>query len=188
RVKTIAFGMGIGISPGVTKTLDYILESFAGTLIIDADGLRAYKEIAESGGIVSKARIILTPHNGEFCRLTGLAPGELLGDPIKHALGFAAGSGVTLLLKGPATIVTDGKEVYIVNRGCPGMATAGSGDVLSGILAAVTAYCPDPVLATCAGAFVNGLAGELAADKYGEYSMRSRDTVEMIAAALSRSD
>ncbi|MBQ9387207.1 MAG: NAD(P)H-hydrate dehydratase [Lachnospiraceae bacterium] len=188
RVKTIAFGMGIGISPGVTKTLDYILENFAGTLIIDADGLRAYKEIAESGGIVSKARIILTPHNGEFCRLTGLAPGELLGDPIKHALGFAAGSGVTLLLKGPATIVTDGKEVYIVNRGCPGMATAGSGDVLSGILAAVTAYCPDPVLATCAGAFVNGLAGELAADKYGEYSMRSRDTVEMIAAALSRSD
>ena len=89
------------------------------------------------------------------------------------------------MLKGPSTIVTDGTNVYIVDAGCAGMATAGSGDVLSGILSATCAYIPDTLTAVAAGAFINGKAGEAAQKKVNSVSMIAGDTVAEIAGVIS---
>jgi NAD(P)H-hydrate epimerase len=92
---------------------------------------------------------------------------------------------VVLLLKGASTIVTYGEEVLLSDRGCPGMATAGSGDVLSGVLAALFGYSPaSPVLTTAAGAFICGYAGELAEGELNAITMTAKDTVEHIRKAI----
>jgi NAD(P)H-hydrate epimerase len=97
---------------------------------------------------------------------------------------YASETGTIVLLKGPATIVTNGTDAILSATGCPGMATAGSGDVLSGILAAVCAYVADPLEAVAAGAYINGRAGELAEERYGAVSMVAGDTVSCIADAI----
>ncbi len=120
---------------------------------------------------------------------------EILEDPIGIAREYAARIGAVVLLKGPSTIVTNGNEVYITDRGCPGMATAGSGDVLSGILAAVASYIVgnddtetknDVCLATAVAAYINGAAGEAAEDKYGSISLVASDTIEAIPYIMSK--
>ena len=117
------------------------------------------------------------PHIGEFSRLSGRTAAEIQDSPVALAEDFAGKHGVILLLKGPGTIVTDGSETWITDRGTPGMATAGSGDVLSGILAAVAAAHPIDLLKAAAGAaWINGRAGETAAGKYGEAAMTAGDT------------
>jgi len=128
--------------------------------------------------------VILTPHLKEFSRLSGLPVPEILLDPIQTAKDFAQAYGVTLLLKGPSTVITDGKRVVLTDKGCPGMATAGSGDVLSGILAGVAGYCEDPVMAAAAAAYINGAAGELAEKEKGAVSMLAGDTCRHIPEAI----
>ena len=120
----------------------------------------------------------------EFSRISGLPISEILSAPIDHAKAFAKEYKCTLLLKGPSTIVTDGEIVYIVDRGCAGMATAGSGDVLSGILAATAAYIPSPLEATALAAYINGAAGELAESKTNPISMTAGDTARAIAEVI----
>ncbi len=180
RVKTIAFGMGIGLSDESEKTLCYLINNYKGRLIIDADGLNALSRIGTD--ILKKAscEIILTPHNMEFSRISGLSIDEILSAPIDHAKTFAKEHNCTLLLKGPSTIVTDGEKVYVTDRGCAGMATAGSGDVLSGILAATAAYISSPLEATALAAYINGAAGELAEARTNPISMTASDTVAAI--------
>ena len=106
-------------------------------------------------------------------------------NPIKAAEEYALDTGVILLLKGSSTIVTNGNITYIVDKGCPGMATAGSGDVLSGILSAVCAFIPETISAVVAGAYINGRAGELAEKKTNPVSMIAKDTVSCICEAIS---
>ena len=84
----------------------------------------------------------------------------------------------------PSTIITDGIDTYITDKGCAGMATAGSGDVLSGILSATCAYIPDLTMAVAAGAYINGRAGELAQEEMGSVSMIATDTVAHIPDAI----
>ena len=180
RVKTIAFGMGIGLSGETEKALSYLLNNYKGRLIIDADGITALSRIGTD--ILKKAscEVILTPHNMEFSRISTLSINDILSAPIDHAKAFAKEYGCTLLLKGPSTIVTDGDTVYVIDRGCAGMATAGSGDVLSGILAATAAYIPSALEATVLAAYINGAAGELAESKTNPISMTAGDTVSAI--------
>ena len=99
---------------------------------------------------------------------------------------YARESGAILLLKGPATIISDGERTCLVDTGCPGMATAGSGDVLSGILAAVCAYSEDLYTAVAAAAYINGRAGEAAQEKNGEYGMVSGDTAACIPGIIKK--
>ena len=92
-----------------------------------------------------------------------------------------------MLLKGPTTIIADKTQIYFVNSGSPGMASAGSGDVLTGIITGLLGYQQDNILFTvCLGAFINGLAGEIAAKKFGEISMLSSDTISSIPDAIMR--
>ena len=201
NVKTVAFGMGIGVSDETAKMLTFLLRVYTGRLIIDADGLTILSSLDRD--IISKAKcdIVLTPHLGEFSRLSGKSIEKIKKDPTDAAIEYARdilklrGSDgdlpgrdreilpsdkTVLLLKGPSTVITDGDRTYVSETGCPGMATAGSGDVLSGILAATCAYIPDLMDAVAAGAYINGRAGELAQRENGAVSMIASDTVSHI--------
>ncbi len=185
-IRTAAFGMGAGMTAETEKTVSFLLDTFEGTLILDADGLNALAAIGTERLKNAAGQVILTPHIGEFSRLTGKTPEEIFRAPVSLAEEFAGSHGVTLLLKGPGTIVTDGRKTRIADRGSPGMATAGSGDVLSGILAAVSATHPEDLTEAAAGAaWINGRAGEIAARRTGEVSMTAGKTVEAIAEAIA---
>ena len=180
NIRTAAFGMGIGTGTGAAQALAWLLEHFIGTLIVDADGLTLLARM-ETGRIRNAAcRLILTPHLKEFSRLTGLEIPEILDSPAAYAEAYAKETGAVVLLKGPATIVTNGEQTRIVDAGCAGMATAGSGDVLSGILAAA-ASITDPLNAAAAAAYINGKAGELAQHRFGSVSMTAGDTAGCVA-------
>ena len=184
--RTAAFGMGAGLTAETEKAVSFLLEEYAGTLVLDADGLNALAALGTDRLKSAAGNVILTPHIGEFSRLTGKTAEEILGAPLKTAEDFAGEHGVVLLLKGPGTIVTDGEETWIADRGSPGMATAGSGDVLSGILAAAAAANPERLTLAAAGsAWINGRAGEIAAERKGEVSMTAGNTIEMIAEAIA---
>lgn len=184
-VKLVAIGMGIGLSDETYKVLEYILENYDGKLVIDADGLTMLSKMDEKIFKETKCKLILTPHIKEFSRLTGLSIDEILENSLKIAVNYAKEKGVVLLLKGPSTIITDGKKTYITDRGCAGMATAGSGDVLSGIISAICAYNDDLLLSTAGAAYINGRAGELAQEKMNAVSMIASDTVNNISKVIS---
>ena len=179
-IRTAAFGMGIGTGEGALQVLKYLLVHFSGTLIVDADGLTLLSRLDREQIRNASCTLILTPHIKEFSRLSALEISEILNSPIASAEAYAMENKVILLLKGPSTIITDGKRTFITDTGCPGMATAGSGDVLSGILAAVSAYAPDLLLGTAAAAYINGKAGELAQGRMGTVSMTAGDTAACI--------
>ena len=185
NVKTVAFGMGIGVTEDTEAILKHLLQTYTGRLIIDADGLTLLSHMDRELIRNSGATVILTPHIKEFSRLIGLEINDILQAPIDYAEEYASDTNTIVLLKGPSTIITDGADVYITDTGCPGMATAGSGDVLSGILAAICAYIDNPLAATTAGAYINGLAGELAESIYSPISMIAGDTIACIAKAIS---
>ena len=134
-----------------------------------------------------KASVILTPHIGEFSRLSGLSKEEILVAPDKVAKDFAKEYGVTLILKDATSIITDGERVFRNTRGTVGMATAGSGDVLSGILVGLSGYLNSTLDIACAGAFINGLSGEMALEEGdgNPFSMLSGDTALMVRKAVT---
>ena len=179
--RSAAFGMGAGNTEETGKAVRYLLENYEGTLILDADGLNALAGMNCAGLEEAKGKVILTPHPGEFSRLSGKSMEKIQNNPIPLAEEFARNHRVTLLLKGPATVVTDGTQTVLTDRGAPGMATGGSGDVLSGVLAAVTAAHPElPVRCAAAAAWINGRAGEIAQEKMGDVSMTAGDTAAAI--------
>jgi NAD(P)H-hydrate epimerase len=129
----------------------------------------------------SKCKIILTPHLKEFSRLTNYEIPDIMNNLVAYGVEFTSKYHVTLLLKGPTTLIFDNNQVYFCNSGNSGMATAGSGDVLTGIITGLLGYHNENIgLSVAAAAYINGYAGDLAADKYTEISMISSDTVSMI--------
>lgn len=188
KQRAAAFGMGVGTGEETAKILRYILQNKMLTLIIDADGLN---ELAAHGDLkellkTSACQVILTPHVMEFSRLSGLSVEEIVQNPVRLAKEFAAAYGVTVLLKGHVTTVTDGVRAYQTDRGCSGMATAGSGDVLSGVLCGMAGYISDPVKAASAAAFVAGMAGEMAEADKNPVSMTAGDTTVYVEKAITR--
>ena len=182
---SLAIGMGWGSNENHLPILKDILENFQGNLVIDADGLNTlvnHVEILRT----SQANIVLTPHLKEFSRLTNLSIEEIEKNKIEIAKLFAKENHVILILKGSTTIVTNGIDAYLINYGTPGMATSGSGDVLSGILAGLLGYLDYNLLSVSAGAIVNGLAGELAEEKNTDISMIASDTIKCIPAAIKK--
>lgn len=183
-------GMGLGKSKGAHEIIYYIVKNFDKKLILDADALNIISEdITVLKSIKNKT--ILTPHMMEFKRLydaafnENISIDELERDKDTYVKKFTDRYDVTLLLKGPETlIVNKEKGISVVDRGTPGMATAGSGDVLSGIITGFSGYIDDEYSVAIVSAFVNGMAGELAAKSEGEISMTSSDTVRNIAEAV----
>ena len=169
-------GPGLGRSNGVEEVVQCVLEEAKCPVVLDADGINALSRHMDRVQSVS-APLILTPHDGELARL-GCVPGQ--AERIDAAKDFAAKLGVTLLLKGYRTIVTDGAETWINTTGNPGMATGGSGDVLSGILVSLLGRGIDPVRAAAAAAWIHGAAGDLAAAETGETSLLPGDLIDAL--------
>lgn len=184
KLKAIAVGMGWNKSIEYEKILEYILLNYNLPVVIDADGLNTLSNLDLDILKSTRCKVILTPHLKEFERLSKITIDEIKRNCINIAKEFAKKYNVILLLKGPTTIVTDGKEVYLVKSGCPGMATAGSGDVLSGILVGLLGYNDVDLLTVATGAYLNGISGEIAEKKYTDISMVAHDTIECIPDAI----
>lgn len=185
NLDSLAIGMGWGISDKNTKMLKYIIKNYKGILIIDADGLNILAKNLDLLS-VTKAQVILTPHPKEFSRIINKDIKEILDDPIKYTMDFAKKYHVIVLLKGARTIVADGDNYYEVNMAVPGLATAGAGDVLSGILAGFMAYNKYNIKSVAAVALLNALAGKIAEDKYTDIAMVAHDTIECIPDAIKK--
>ena len=185
KLKAIAIGMGWGKYDDNEKILDYILETKNIPVVIDADGLNTLAIMDKSILNKTKCKVILTPHLKEFERISGYDFQEIKRHPQELAIKFAKEYNVILLLKGHVTTVTDGKITYLIKRGCSGMATAGSGDVLSGILVGILGYNEANVLSIAAGVYLAGLAGELAQEELNDISMKASDTISKIPEAIN---
>ena len=186
KLKAIVIGMGWGESNDNEKILRYILETKDIPVVIDADGLNTLAKMDKSILNETKCKVILTPHPKEFERISGYDFEDIKNNPQELAIKFAKEYNVILLLKGHTTTITDGKTTYLVKRGCAGMATAGSGDVLSGILVGILGYNEPNVLTVAAGSYLAGLAGELAEKELNDISMKASDTISKIPEAINK--
>ena len=184
KIKALAIGMGWGQGKDNEKILEYILKNYEIPIIIDADGLNTLAKMNLEILNETRCKVILTPHLKEFERISKISIEEIKQNPSKYAMEFAQKHNCIVLLKGSTTTVTNGNETYLVKRGCPGMSTAGSGDVLSGILVGMLGYQKPEVLTIATGAYLAGLAGELAQDEKTDISMIASDTVEKIPEAI----
>ncbi|MBR2870459.1 MAG: NAD(P)H-hydrate dehydratase [Clostridia bacterium] len=180
----ISFGMGIGVSIEVYKALEYLLKNYKGNLLIDADGLNT---LAEYGLDILKSascNIVVSPHIGEFSRLTKRSKQEILSNEIEIAKGFAKQYNVVVVLKSSSSIITDGEKVVLNTTGCSGLAKGGSGDVLSGVICGLLARCENHFDAACVGPYIFGLAGEFAQKEQNEYSITATDVINNIYKAI----
>ena len=180
----VAIGPGIGHSDAMPRLLQGVLERVKKPLVIDADGLNAAVNFPIGIWLAREAPTILTPHPGEFARLSGLAAADVKTHREELANAFAAERNVVLALKGHATIVTDGRRVYRNTTGNPGMATGGTGDILTGLIAALVGQGLHAFDATVLGVWAHGRAGDLAAARVGQVSLIATDVLADLPAAL----
>jgi ADP-dependent NAD(P)H-hydrate dehydratase len=176
----IAVGPGLGQSPGTRKLLQFLIAESDKPLVIDADGLNALVGQTELLA-QSKKPIVLTPHPGEFARLSGLPIATVQADRIVRTAAFAAQADtLVVVLKGSGSVVSDGKRYYVNTTGNPGMATGGTGDVLTGVIAALLAQKLPAFEAAQLGVFIHGVAGDIARDQNGETSLIAGDIVDAL--------
>ncbi len=202
----VACGPGMGRTAGVVQIVGWLYGHLDRPLVVDADGLNA---LAESGAFVRGAARtrVLTPHPGEFRRLAAAAklPGidvaalgasssapQTIAERVRQREHLAAAArvlavhcGATIVLKGHGTLITDGTRSTVNTTGNPGMATGGTGDVLTGVIAALLAQGLGAFEAAQLGAFVHGLAGDLAAAELGQVSLVASDLVRYLPRAFS---
>lgn len=179
----VAVGPGIGTSHDQIALVTEILRRDPRPMVLDADGLNC---LAGNVGVLRKRRAptVLTPHPGEFSRLCGIPIDRIQADREEAAHTFAQAHEVVVALKGHGTVVADGRSLYVNDTGNPGMATGGSGDVLTGLLAALIGQGFAPFDAATTAVRLHGPAGDLARDRFGETSMTARDILEHLAAAI----
>jgi NAD(P)H-hydrate epimerase len=178
----LAIGPGMGRTDGVAMTVRNLLKNTAKTTIVDADALNVLAPLEP--GMFRASMPVLTPHPGEFARLTGESTPINMEDRLEAAGRFAKRHRIILLLKGHRTIITDGERYAINKTGNPGMATGGSGDVLTGIIAALAGQGLTPLDAAILGAHLHGLAGDLAAARVGQVSLTALDLLSHLPAAF----
>lgn len=181
----MALGPGLGSDPVVSEVIRIVVGSVELPLVIDADGLNA---LAGELDILSRRKapyIIMTPHPGEMARLTGRSIADIEADRLASARNFALQHRIYLLLKGARTVIaTPDGELAVNASGNPGMATGGSGDVLTGVITALVAQGYEPFAACCLGAFIHGFAGDMVAAEKGEIGMNATDIQEMLPLAI----
>ena len=195
KADSVVLGCGLGQSELSYKIVKATLETADCPLVIDADGLNI---IAKNNDLTALAEArfadtVFTPHPGEMSRLTGESIPEILSNTAKAAETFAKDNKVICLLKDSKTVITDGLHTFINQSGNAGMATAGMGDVLSGIIGALLARkvpsdnlpydsmnLPSALYRTAVAAYIHGLAGDIAAEEYGEYSLTASDVLSSL--------
>jgi hydroxyethylthiazole kinase-like uncharacterized protein yjeF len=182
--RAVALGPGIGLDPETGKMIRSFIPKIRIPLVLDADGI---SQVSSDPGILrsSKTPLILTPHPGEMARLTGASKKDLTSRRVDVARAFATDFKVILVLKGAGTVIAapDGR-CWINTSGNPGMATAGTGDVLTGMITGLIAQGMKPLPAAQVGVYLHGLCGDLAAKRQGERSLIAGDLIREIPNAL----
>jgi len=183
----LAVGPGISRDDETSEFVRTVVEKYAMSIVLDADGLNAFDGKAEKLNGKGRA-LVITPHPGEMARLTGLTIPEVQRDRIGIARAFAREHEVIVVLKGHRTLIAqpDG-EVWVNTTGNPGMATGGTGDVLTGMVAGMLAQNPQRVMeAVTAAVHLHGLAGDIACETMGEQSLVATDLIEALPEAFQR--
>ena len=180
RATAVLIGCGMGCTEDTAEAEKAVLTSSKCPVIIDADGINALaRHIHSIEGC--QGEIILTPHIKEFSRLSGLSVEEILSDPAKHAEEYSLRHrDVTLVLKGHRTYIAKNGDVYENIAGNSGMAKGGSGDVLAGIIASLTAQGILPYHAAVMGVHIHALAGDIAAAKLSQTAMLPSDIIDSL--------
>jgi NAD(P)H-hydrate epimerase len=179
----LAIGPGLGQTPGVSRMVKGLIGAVRKPTILDADALNALGgQPDQLTGLGPLA--IITPHPGEFARLVGSDTKSVQSRRAEAAADLARRHGVVVVLKGHGTVVTDGENLYINRTGNPGMATGGSGDVLTGLVVAFAGQGLTPLDAAVLAVHVHGLAGDLAARELGQTALVASDLLRYLPAAL----
>ncbi len=183
----VIIGPGLSQSPETQKLIVKILFECKGKILIDADGLNAIASTGAGKLKSFKSEFILTPHVGEFSRLTNLSANEIERNRISIVREYSKKFNSVVLLKGVPTVTSAQNGVVVINStGNSGMATAGAGDVLSGIIAALWAQGMNAFDAATTGAFIHGLSGDLVKNKIGERSLIANDLIEILPEAFKK--
>jgi ADP-dependent NAD(P)H-hydrate dehydratase len=182
----LAIGPGIGMGSGLRSVIGSLLEQPGLRLVIDGDGLNNLSKIKRWHERL-KAQVVLTPHPGEMKRLwAGLFRESMPADREQQAGRLAEQTKTIVVLKGAGTVVSDGQRVYVNKTGNPGMATAGAGDVLTGVITALMGQGMSNFDAAVLGVYVHSLAGDIAAERYGQVSLMATDIAEALGEAFMR--
>jgi ADP-dependent NAD(P)H-hydrate dehydratase len=180
----VAVGPGLGQSDDIRQLVRYLITETDKTLVIDADGLNALVGQTELLEALTRP-VVITPHPGEFGRLTGSQKVVAEADRPERAAELARSSEpLVVVLKGAGTIVSDGQRYYRNATGNPGMATGGTGDVLTGVIAALIAQKLAAFEAAQLGVYLHGLAGDIARDQNGEIGLIAGDLVDALPDAF----
>lgn len=181
----LALGPGLGLDDERIKLVEDLLLSSKKPIVLDADGINC---LAQDPSILLKrgGATIITPHPGEMARLLNTSIGEIQENRIKYSKFLSNKYNIITVLKGHETVVTNGRDFYINETGNPGMATAGSGDVLTGIIASFLGQGMEDFQAAKLGVYVHGLAGDLAKNQKGEYGLIAGDLLDYIPQALNK--
>ncbi len=192
----VVLGCGLGKSETSRAIVETVLKSVSCPLLIDADGLNILSEddgLWELLSAEQRSITVITPHPGEMSRLSGRTIAEILSDTEGVARTFAKEKGIVCLLKDHNTVVSDGETSYINQSGNAGMATAGMGDILAGIIGALLARAEicggvgeksEILFRAAAGAYLHGLAGDLAVRGIGQYSLVASDLLAEIPSTI----
>jgi ADP-dependent NAD(P)H-hydrate dehydratase len=181
----VVVGPGLGQTEDVRLVVQTLIEEVSQPLLLDADALNvlgANPKVLEQ----RKKPFVITPHPGEFARLIGQETAAVQANRQELGVNFARTFGGVVVLKGAHTVVTDGQQVYTNSTGNPGMATGGSGDVLSGVIGALLASRMEAIAAAVLGVYLHGLAGDLARDEKGETALIATDLVDYLPRAFQK--
>lgn len=184
--KVVAIGPGLTTHPETEKLLRNLVPRIGVPVVLDADGLNAFS--GSTGLLTGRRRpLVLTPHPGELARLLGISTRKVQSRRVEVAREFARRCHCHLVLKGHRTLVaTPSGTVYVNTSGNPGMATGGSGDVLSGVLAGLIAQGIEVGAAVRLGVYLHGVAGDLAAARVGQMPLLARDILARLPSAMAR--
>jgi len=186
QATALAIGPGLGGDPSTARLVHGLYHRLLQPVVLDADGLNAAAQHPDILAHPAGPRI-LTPHPGEFARLTGERPADRPAQRAEQAAALCrrdAAGGTVVVLKGHRTVVTDGQRYVVNGTGNPGMATGGTGDCLTGIIAALVGQGLSCWDAARLGVYAHGLAGDLAAAELGEISMIASDLTNYLSTAF----
>ncbi len=181
-VSAVAIGPGWSVTDRTRRLARLIVEQCPRPMVIDADGLTALVDQADAWKKSPASRVV-TPHPGEFARMRSVDTKAIQADRVGHATAFAKEHRVIVVLKGHASVVTDGERVIINSTGNPGLATGGTGDVLTGLIGALLAQQMPPFDAARLAVYLHGLAGDLAAAELSQPGLIASDLPRFLGKA-----
>ncbi len=184
KLDAIVFGPGLGRNDDYNlEVLQYLLSTDI-PLVVDADGIFYLKQLLKDYS--ERPNIIITPHYKEMANFLGVSTNDVRKEPILYARNIAHKYNLTVVLKGTCTIITDNEQTFFSNHGNTGLATAGTGDVLSGIIGSLLGRSMDPLEAAKLGVLIHSFAARLTRDVHGEESMIASDLISALPEVLKR--